>query len=113
MKIHVDGIIELEATDPKGLCNPTSPKPQAPGKVPAGPVVSPNPFIPKGVDILEPKVWEKNWNSAVAGHTAEPPGSGDWGIGTTAIFRAGDSLRAEALRKAVSEDDNKNRKYVR
>ena len=91
MKLQVEGIEEIEITDPAGLCNPPAPRmiiPMLPQQPSPSQIPQPfNPFRPQTVPPIytrphtkwgvggpmiqqagqqvDPERWEKNWNSGV------------------------------------------------
>jgi len=112
MKLNVQGIEEIEITDPSGLCNPV---PQPPGQpipqlpsgrpnpgLPGMPFPSqPNPFQPQpmvpapfGDPSIKPIVPSSPtpWTKAVYDPTK-------WGIGGEAIRRAGEQVDPEKFEK--------------
>lgn len=112
MKLQVEGIEEIEITDPKGLCNP--PAPRLPPQPEQGNQIPPNlpPMVPSG--LPQPQV------PPLSGDPYLPtiPGAGDvampqippiftrqiydptkWGVGGEAIQRAGEQVDPEKREK--------------
>ena len=105
MKLNVQGIEEIEITDPAGLCNPPAPQPPMPSNpMPAilpGLPSRPNPFSPQpmvptpfGDPRINPVVPRRDpgWTRAV--HEPEK-----WGVGGEAIQQAGEQVDPDKWQK--------------
>ena len=126
MKLDVQGIEEIEITDPAGLCNP--PVPQLPRQLPAGvgPAPQPrpapsNPYAPGFPGQPQPMVpapfGDPNppgigrgrpigpWTGDIAvpehptPYTRHVDGGKKWGVGSEAIQRAGEQVDPEKWEK--------------
>jgi len=119
MKLNVQGIEEIEITDPSGLCNPVPQPPGQPGmpfSPPANPFpAQPNPFRPQPMvpapfgDPNPPGIGRGRpigpWTGDIAvpehptPYTRPMDGGKKWGVGSEAIQRAGEQVDPEKWEK--------------
>jgi len=117
MKLKVEGIEEIEITDPAGLCDPPAPMPaMAPPPAQRGiPQLPPgiNPFPPQP-QVPWPLPEDPTPISPFRPQTAPPPytrPAGDplgphtkWGVGGEAIQRAGEQVRPKRILRGEDPD---------
>ena len=98
MKLEVQGVEEIEITDPAGLCTPSVPqglraKPQSPQGM--APPFFPNPLGPT-TPINPPTIYTKN---ILPGQSVTPgPDPSKWEVGGNSIQKAGQDIN-EGLTK--------------
>ncbi len=122
MKLKVEGIEEIEITDPAGLCDPPAPMPaMLPSPVPRGiPQLPPgtNPFRPQPgapTPFGDPALPGIRPLPGIGPYTRvpepnDPFNKTKWGVGGDAIQRAGDILGKESKNTGAEgqEDGNGN-----
>ena len=108
MKLAVQGIEEIEITDPIGLCNPPVPQPGQPSQSHWPQPQAPNPIrpfddprpprIPGVGDVAIPQR-----PSIYTRHVPDPPkaflGEPKWGVGSSTIQQAGETLEKDRWEK--------------
>ena len=114
MKLNVQGIEEIEITDPAGLCNPPVPQRGQPvPQLPSPPIgIYPTPQIPTPISPFRPQpappIYTRKTGDPFAG---EP----NWGVGGPMIQQAGQQVDKDKWQKGwqskvTGEDtDNGNR----
>jgi len=119
MKLQVDGIEEIEITDPQGLCNP--PVPQLPSLIGTPPAPNPalpgqpSPFRPQpsvptpfgdpnlpGISPRRPKgpwIGDIDMPDRHPNYRTNVPDRTKWGVGSDAIQRAGQQVDPDKWEK--------------
>lgn len=101
MKLAVQGIEEIEITDPIGLCNPPVPQPGQPSQsqpqipLPSRPQL---PRIPGAGDVAMPQR-SSGFYRRVNNPDGAFPGEPKWGIGSSTIQQAGETLEKDRWEK--------------